>query len=409
MKIEFAEARTFLPGARIKVIGVGGGGGNAINTMVSASLQGVEFISTNTDAKALSSNLAPVRFQLGEGLTRGLGAGAKPEVGREAAMESREAIAELLQGADMVFLTAGMGGGTGTGGAPIIAEVAKEVGALTVAVVTKPFLFEGKKRRLQAEAGIKELKEVVDSLIVIPNQRLLSMASEDTTMLDAFKQADGVLLQAVKGIADLITGVGTINLDFADVRTIMSNRGLALMGVGTANGQVKAVEAAQRAISSPLLDEISITGATGILVNVTGSSALKLLEVNEAVSLIEEEAHEDVNVIFGLVTDDTMGDEVRVTVIATGFQAPEEERVVPPQPPIDRLLKPAQPKISSQVPWANVSAEAADLPVRRGHRPPEALEAVRPLARKTHAASDMESELDLSEFDRPTFIRKLAD
>ncbi|MCK6529488.1 cell division protein FtsZ [Myxococcota bacterium] len=409
MGIEFVESRGGHPGARIKVIGVGGGGGNAINTMVAAGLHGVEFLATNTDSQALVQSLAPLRFQLGENLTRGLGAGAKPEIGREAALESRDAIGELLHGADMVFVTAGMGGGTGTGGAPVIASVAREVGALTVGVVTRPFIFEGKKRRLQADQGLRELKEVVDTLIVIPNQRLLSVAGEQTTMRDAFKRADEVLLQAVKGISDLITVGGVINVDFADVRTIMSNKGLALMGVGTANGQMKAVEAAQRAISSPLLDEVSITGATGILINVTGNSELKLFEVNEAATLIQEEAHEDAEIIFGWVIDDTMGDEVRVTVIATGFQAQEEERATPSQPSIDRILKPVAPKVNSVTPWAVVKDPLDVPPAVRRTRANESLDPVRKLTRDPQAVLDVESELDLSEFDRPTFIRKLAD
>lgn len=326
--IELVEEREIL-GARIKVIGVGGGGGNAVNTMITAGLEGVEFLATNTDIQALRMSNSPIKFQLGSNLTRGLGAGADPNVGREAALEDRDAIAELLQGADMVFVTAGMGGGTGTGGAPVIAQIARELGALTVGVVTRPFLFEGKKRKLQAEKGIAALKEVVDTLITIPNQRLLAIAGEKTTLQDSFKKADEVLLQAVRGISDLITISGLINVDFADVKTIMSNKGLALMGTGLASGPNKAVEAAQNAVSSPLLDEISISGATGILINITGSSNLTLYEVNEAATLIQEEAHEDANIIFGSVIDDAMGDTVRVTVIATGFEHRETTTVAP--------------------------------------------------------------------------------
>jgi len=318
MTIELVE--TELSGAKIKVIGVGGGGNNAVNTMIEAGLMGVEFIAVNTDAQDLKRSLASRRFQLGNQLTKGLGAGANPEVGREAALEDRERLSELLVGADMVFVTAGMGGGTGTGAAPVIAQVAKEVGALTVAVVTRPFWFEGKKRRRQAEEGVESLKAVVDTLITIPNQRLISMANERTTMKEAFQLADEVLLQAVKGVSDLINYEGIVNVDFADVRTTMADKGVALMGVGTASGEHKTVEAAQRAISSPLLDEVSIAGATSVLINITGNTELTMYEINEASSLIQEEAHEDVNVIWGWVVDESMTDEVRVTVIATGFQ-----------------------------------------------------------------------------------------
>ncbi len=323
-----------LLGAKIKVIGVGGGGNNAVNTMIEEGLTGVEFIAVNTDAQDLNSSLAPRRFQLGGQLTKGLGAGSNPEVGREAALEDRERLAELLVGADMVFVTAGMGGGTGTGAAPVIAQVAKEIGALTVAVVTRPFFFEGKRRRKQAEEGIENLMSVVDTLITIPNQRLLSMATERTTLKEAFSMADLVLLQAVQGVSDLINKEGAINVDFADVRTIMSSKGVALMGVGNASGDHKTVDAAQRAISSPLLDDVSISGATSVLMNVTGPSSITLYEVNEASSLIQEEAHEDAHVIWGLVYDDSLQDEVRVTVIATGFEdvrqstAPVERRMV---------------------------------------------------------------------------------
>ena len=307
-------------GARIKVIGVGGGGGNAINTMISRGLTGVEFIAMNTDAQDLRRSLASRRFQLGTQLTKGLGAGADPEVGREAALEDRERLAELVVGADMVFVTAGMGGGTGTGAAPVIAQVARECGALTVAVVTRPFWFEGKKRMRQAEEGVETLKGVVDTLITIPNQRLISMATERTTMKEAFQMADKVLFQACKGVSDLINHQGFINVDFADVSTIMSNKGLALMGVGVGSGEHKTVEAAQKAISSPLLDDVSIAGATSVLINITGNSELTMFEVHEAATMIQEEAHEDANVIFGWVVDETMTDEARVTVIATGFE-----------------------------------------------------------------------------------------
>ncbi|OGP30859.1 MAG: cell division protein FtsZ [Deltaproteobacteria bacterium GWA2_57_13] len=312
-------------GARIKVIGIGGGGGNAVNTMISARLTGVDFIVANTDAQAIEASRAPVKIQLGEKITKGLGAGANPEIGRRAALEDQERIRDFLAGADMIFITAGMGGGTGTGGAPIIAKLAREVGALTVGVVTKPFLFEGKKRMCQAEEGIQELKQSVDTLIVIPNQRLLSIAAKTTTMLEAFGKADDVLLQAVRGISDLIITPGLINLDFADIRTVMAEMGLALMGAASASGENRAVEAAQKSISSPLLEDISIHGARGVLINITGGPDLSLHEVNEAATMIHEEAHEDANIIFGAVIDERMKDEIRITVIATGFGEKESD------------------------------------------------------------------------------------
>ncbi len=324
--LEFDETHNH---AKIKVIGVGGGGGNAINTMISCRLEGVDFIAANTDLQALESNQAPIKIPLGGALTKGLGAGANPEIGRNSAIEDRERIAEVLSGADMVFVTAGMGGGTGTGAAPVIAQVARECGALTVGVVTKPFGFEGKKRRRQAEEGILILSQSVDTLITIPNDRLLTIAGQKTTMLDAFRKADEVLLNAVQGISDLITIPGLINVDFADVKTIMSNMGRALMGTGRASGERRAIEAAQQAISSPLLEDVSITGATGILINITGGPDLTLYEVNEASSLIQEAAHEDANIIFGSVIDANIVDEVRITVIATGFDALDQVDLEP--------------------------------------------------------------------------------
>src|SRR5258706_827337 len=305
--------------ARIKVVGVGGGGGNAVNTMIAAALQGVDFISANTDAQALAANLAPVKLQLGSQVTKGLGAGGSPEMGRKAAMEDAERIREYLTRADMVFITAGMGGGTGTGGAPIVSRIAKELGALTVGVATKPFLFEGNKRGKQAEEGMRELKSCVDTLIAIPNQRLLAVAGRNMSILETFKKADDVLLQAVRGISDLITVHGLINLDFNDVRTIMSEMGMALMGAATASGENRAVEAAQKAISSPLLEDVSIQGARGVLINITGGLDLGRHAANAAATLIQEEADDEANIIFGAVIDETMGDEVRITVIATGF------------------------------------------------------------------------------------------
>jgi cell division protein FtsZ len=319
--IEFTDK---MDGAKIKVIGVGGGGGNAINTMVAARLEGVEFIAANTDLQALRVNQAQVKIPLGRTASRGLGAGANPEVGRTAALEERDAIAAALEGADMVFVTAGMGGGTGTGGAPVVADIAKASGALTVGVVTKPFLFEGNKRRKQAEAGLAELAAAVDTLIVIPNQRLLSVAGENMSLADAFKRADEVLLNAVQGISDLITVHGIVNVDFADVRTIMGSQGMALMGTGRSAGERRTVEAMQAAINSPLLEDITLDGATGLLVNITGGPSLTLFEVNEAVSMAQSAADPDANIIFGSVIDERLGNEVKITVIATGFQGREE-------------------------------------------------------------------------------------
>ncbi len=307
-------------GANIKVVGVGGGGSNAVSTMIEDGMTGVEFIVANTDIQALNANKASSKIQLGLDLTKGLGAGANPDIGRRAAIESYNEIVEKLEGSDMVFVTAGMGGGTGTGGAPIVAKIARELGALTIGVVTKPFIFEGKRRTKHADGGLNELKENVDTLIVIPNQKLLSIATDRTPLLETFKKADEVLLQAVKGISDLINIRGLINLDFADIRTVMASKGLALMGTGAATGENRAVEAATAAISSPLLENIKIDGATGIIINVTGGPDLSLMEVNEASTLITEAAHEDAEIIFGAVIDENMGDEVRVTVIATGFE-----------------------------------------------------------------------------------------
>jgi cell division protein FtsZ len=313
-------------GARIKVIGVGGGGGNAINTMVAGRLEGVEFIAANTDVQALAANKAALKLQLGRSASKGLGAGANPEVGRQAALENREQIEAALAGADMVFVTAGMGGGTGTGGAPVVADIAKASGALTVGVVTKPFLFEGNRRRKHAEAGLAELKAAVDTLIVIPNQRLLSVAGENMSLADAFKRADEVLLNAVQGISDLITVHGIVNVDFADVRTIMAAQGMALMGTGRASGARRAVEAMQAAISSPLLEDVTLDGATGLLVNITGGPGLTLHEVDEAVSLAHGAADPEANIIFGSVIDERLGDELKITVIATGFAGAGGER-----------------------------------------------------------------------------------
>jgi len=306
--------------ARLKVVGVGGGGCNALNNMVDAGIQGVDFIGINTDVKSLSMCKASVKIQIGSKLTRGLGAGADPEIGKKAALEDVDKIREHLSGTDMVFITCGLGGGTGTGASPVIAEISKELGALTVAIATKPFAFEARARMEQAERGMTQLKTSVDSLITIPNQRLLSIGGKHMTVMEAFLKADEVLLNAVRSISDLIVGSGYVVVDFADVKTIMAERGMAIMGVGAASGENRARDAAQKAISSPLLEDISIHGARGVLINVTGNTDITLSEVNEASTLIQEQAHENAKVIWGLVFDDTMGDSVRITVIATGFE-----------------------------------------------------------------------------------------
>lgn len=319
---------SFNRGAKLKVVGVGGCGSNAVDTMISGGLDGVEFLTANTDSQALEASMSDVKIQLGGELTKGLGAGANPEVGREAALESKEQIKEAIDGADMVFIAAGMGGGTGTGGAPIVAEAAREVGSLVVAVVTKPFSFEGSRKMKVAEEGLKRLRETVDTVITIPNQRLLSVAGKKTPLAEAFKKADDVLYRAVRGISDVITVPGLVNVDFADIRTIMSEMGQAIMGSGTASGENRAQEAARRAITSPLLEDISISGARGVLVNITGaSSELTLHDMNEAMSLIHEEAHNDANIITGVVFDESLVDEIRITVVATGFGKARSEKV----------------------------------------------------------------------------------
>jgi len=328
------EMRT---GARIKVIGVGGGGSNAVNRMVSSGLDGVEFIVANTDLQALHLNQAPVKLQIGAKLTKGLGAGADPNVGRQAALEDTEKLIEALDGADMVFVTTGLGGGTGTGAAPVIASLASELGALTIAVVTKPFKFEGNKRQAQAARGLDELRECVDTVITIPNERLLATIARNTSLGEAFTSADDVLRQAIQGISDLILVPGMINLDFADVKTIMSGMGFAIMGTGISDAQNRAMAAAQAAISSPLLEDASVKGARGVIINVTGGSDLSLIEVSEASAVIQEAAHEDANIIFGAVVDPKMEGKVKITVIATGFERPAASKSTPSsvQTPVD--------------------------------------------------------------------------
>jgi len=341
-------------GAKIKVIGVGGGGGNAVNRMIAANMEGVEFIAANTDRQALTLSQAPVKLQLGVKLTSGLGAGANPDVGRRAALEDSEKIIEALEGADMVFVTAGLGGGTGTGAAPVIASLASEMGALTVAVVTRPFSFEGKRRMMQAERGMQELLESVDTMIVIPNEKLLAVA-RDAGFFESFRIADDVLRQGVQGISDIITIPGIINRDFADVKTTMAGMGYAVMGTAVRSGADRAIEAAQAAMASPLLEAGAIDGARGILINITGSSTLRLNEVNEASTLIQNAAHEDANIIFGAVLNETMGDEVKITVIATGFRQGSEERrenmlsaALRAQAPARIEARPATPRFASE-------------------------------------------------------------
>ncbi len=389
--------------ARIKVIGIGGGGGNAVNTMIGSKFTGVDFMVANTDAQSLDASRAPVKIQLGETVTKGLGAGANPEIGRRAAQENEEIIQEYLAGSDMIFITAGMGGGTGTGGAPVVARLAREAGALTVGVVTKPFIFEGKKRMRQAEEGIENLKQNVDTLIVIPNQRLLSIAAKTTTMLEAFHRADDVLLQAVRGISDLIITPGLINLDFADIRTVMAEMGLALMGAASAAGENRAIEAAQKAISSPLLEDISIQGARGVLINITGGPDLCLHEVNEAASMIQEEAHEDANIIFGSVIDETMTDEIRITVIATGFG---EDREARKPVPVNVSSITSAPQKNKKVVHLGTIVDDLDTPTwqrkKQGSEETETL-----TLNKTTFEFGRDKEDD--EYDIPTFLRKQMD
>jgi cell division protein FtsZ len=397
--------------ARIKVIGIGGGGSNAVNTMITASLSGVDFMVANTDAQSLEASEAAVRIQLGGLVTKGLGAGANPEIGRRAALEDQETIREYLDGSDMIFITAGMGGGTGTGGAPVIARVAREVGALTVGVVTKPFMFEGKKRMRQAEEGIEELKQNVDTLIVIPNQRLLSIAAKTTTMLEAFHKADDVLLQAVRGISDLIITPGLINLDFADVRTVMAEMGLALMGAASATGENRAIEAAQKAISSPLLEDISIQGAQGVLINITGGPDLCLHEVNEAASMIQEEAHEDANIIFGAVIDENLTDEIRITVIATGFGEVREEKKpipIPTQAPAAAVSNIAN-AVQKNKKVVHLGTIVDDLDSPTWQRKKQGTDEVETVTLNKSGFQFNSGQEDDDKYDIPTFLRRQMD
>ncbi len=406
-------------GAKIKVIGVGGGGGNAVNRMVAVDLGGVEFIVANTDVQALDHNKASVKLQIGHKLTKGLGAGADPNIGRQAALEDTDSIIQSLSGADMIFVTTGLGGGTGTGAAPVIASLASELGALTIAVVTKPFKFEGKKRAMHAEAGLDALRDCVDSVITIPNERILSIIDRKTSMSDAFALADDVLRQAIQGISDLILVPGLINLDFADVKTIMSGMGVAMMGTGIAEGEGRAMEAAQRAISSPLLEDSSVHGARGLIINVTGGPDLSLMEVNEASCVIQETAHEDANIIFGAVVDPSLGGKVKITVIATGFDRTGGGRGIPAaavQTPTDLTSYTAHVARSADAPAPGMAQ--SELPQLKVNRRP-ALELSLPLAASGSGAGAGSAgggaRLDISEgmgldlaspLDVPAFLRR---
>jgi len=372
--------------AKIKVIGVGGSGGNAVNTMITSGVSGVDFIVANTDAQALRMSKSPVKIQIGTQLTKGLGAGANPNVGREAAQEDKDKLAESLKGADMIFIAAGMGGGTGTGAAPVIAEVAREHGALVVGVVTKPFTREGRQRLAKGEDGIKELKKHVDSLIVIPNDRLLGLAGKSMSILDAFKPSDDVLRQAVQGISDLITQSGLIKVDFADVKAIMSERGMAMMGIGLGNGENRAVDAAVRAISSPLLEDIDISGAKGVLVNISGSASMTMDEFDAASRIIHEKVHEDANIIIGLVIDENLGETIKITAIATGFG--------------DRFdLEKGRHELKNVAPMMKQSEINREIPtfIREKQQ------------RETQARQRSFLNDDEDQYDIPTFLRKSVD
>ena len=396
MKFELEEP--LAQSANMKVLGVGGGGGNAVNRMIEEGLRGVQFVSVNTDAQALAASRSDLKVQIGKKLTRGLGAGARPEIGRQAIEESRDEVLQMLQGADMVFVTCGMGGGTGTGAAPVIAQLARDIGALTVGIVTKPFLFEGRKRIRQAEMGIAELRKNVDTMIVVPNEKLLAVVGKQIPFQQALKKADEVLLHATQGISSLITSTGLINVDFADVRTVMQNGGAALMGTGIGRGEHRAMEAAQQAIASPLLDDISIQGATGVLLNITGGGDLTLEDVNRIADIIHDAAGDDAEIIFGHTPDDAMQGEVRVTVIATGF-----DRQVTGEP---GLRTPAGGAGVLNFPAKRPSAAAPPPPPAVKPRPSQApaaepgTEAKRVEPRRPGAGDDM---------DIPTFIRRQMD
>ena len=377
LRVDFSDE--LRDGAKIKVIGVGGGGGNAINRMIAADVKGVDFLVANTDAQALQASNAPLKIQLGTKLTKGLGSGGNPEIGRRAALEDTEKIIEALEGADMVFVTTGLGGGTGTGGAPIVASLARELGALTVAVVTKPFAFEGKRRMMQAEQGLAELSQGVDTVICIPNERLMQFVDKGTSFFEAFRIADDILRQGVQGISDIITITGIINRDFADIKTIMEGMGYAVMGTAVASGENRAVEATNRAMASPLLEDASINGAHGILLNITGSNKLTLYEVHEASTIVQKAAAENANIIFGAVHDESMGDAVKVTVIATGIKS--ERMGIKPLSTLSPALRTAQQSVK------NMMAKKEKLPVEA---PPP----------------NVTTEIQEDDLDVPAFIRR---
>jgi cell division protein FtsZ len=399
-------------GARIKVIGVGGGGGNAVNRMARTGLDGVEFIVANTDRQALQNNAAPIKLQIGSKLTKGLGAGADPNVGRSAALEDTDKIIQALDGADMIFVTTGLGGGTGTGAAPVIASLATELGALTVAVVTKPFKFEGRKRQIQAERGLEALRDCVDTIITIPNERLLTIIDKSTPLTDAFATADDVLRQAIQGISDLIIVPGLINLDFADVKTIMNGMGLAMMGTGVAEGEDRAIEAARRAISSPLLEGASVNGARGVIINVTGGADLSLVEVSSASTIVQEAAHEDANIIFGAVVDPELKGRVKITVIATGFDAAAVARpvVAQAQTPVDMTQYADVTRVRAEVPPAPPMLPVAAPRLSIARRPLLDLPLSAAAAGGAGLATDpIDDTVDLDSsvsFDIPAFLRR---
>lgn len=400
MIFEFEDAPTH--GARMRVVGVGGAGGNAVNRMIDEDLEGVEFISANTDAQALKNSRSQVTIQLGKKLTRGLGAGARPEIGRQAIAESEDEVRRALDGSDLVFITAGMGGGTGTGAAPIIGEIARELGALTIGIVTRPFAFEGRKRMRQADQGLAELRRAVDTMIVVPNDRLLSVVGKGTTFKDALKKADEVLLHATQGISDLIRVTGEVNVDFADVRTVMSCRGPALMGSGFGEGENRSTEAAQEAISSPLLDNVSIRGAQGVLINITGGMDLAIDEVTQISTIIQEEAGDDAEIIFGAVHDESLEGKIRVTVIATGFETADdrrEEQVI--RPDFRRSLGARQPERQER---EEVTASREERRVAVGGGTPE--REVMPFNRPPERVVERKQ---IGELDIPTFIRRQMD
>jgi len=402
MIFEFEE--TPLQKAKMKVVGIGGAGGNAVNRMIDEELEGVEFISINTDSQALKSSRAQVTLQIGKKLTRGLGAGARPEVGRQALAENEEDVRRALEGADLVFVTAGMGGGTGTGAAPMVAEIARDMGALTIGIITKPFSFEGKKRERQADQGLAELRRCVDTMIVVPNDRLLAVVPKGTSFRDALKKADEILLHATQGISDLISVTGEINVDFADVRTVMASRGPALMGSGFGEGENRAQEAAQEAISSPLLDEVSIAGARGVLINITGGLDLAIDEVTEISSIIQEGAGDEAEIIFGAVHDPDLEGKIRVTVIATGFDSVADEKVIPstfqrsrPQSKVIQDPGPMFPELQVQIEQEDEAMVGAAV---------GGSEEVLPFNRFPER---MVSSTQLLELDIPTFIRRQMD